>query len=274
VLFVEIFLSSVNPLFFRTVVRKSAVRAFVYYLVFTTLYSLAVSGLGLWWLSKNWAPTLTVAKNSLPPFEVKIDEGHLSTTLPEPFVLSDAGFTLVVDTGGKDLDASAYDQAILISKTKGVFKKSRFETREYSWSAIPDFRVTTEDLIDWLIARKDRILWTLFVVVALAVLPIVWLFLIPVICFLALLLMIPAKIFGTGLSYGQTASIAFYAVTLPTIVQTVLLAKGFVFGGSFWLIYLGWSVLAVAVCRGAATVPPDAMTGTPPPPPFLPPQRS
>lgn len=256
-------------------VRKSAVRAFVYYMVFTTLYTLAVCGLGLWWLSRNWTPTLEVAKNSLPPFEVKIEQGHLSTTLPEPFVFSDADFTVIVDTSGKTLDASSYDQAILVSKTKGIFKKSRFETREYSWSGIPDFQITTADLIDWLIAHQDRILWILFLVMALGVVPLIWLFLIPVICFLALLLLVPAKLFGTGLSYGQTASIAFYAITLPTLVQTLLVAKGVAFGGSFWLIYLGWSVLGVAVTRG--TQPPSAgeLSAPPPPPAFPPlPQRS
>jgi hypothetical protein len=113
----------------------------------------------------------------------------------------------------------------------------------------------------------------------LGILPLIWLFLIPVICFLALLLMIPAKLFGTGLSYGQTASIAFYAVTLPTLAQTALVAKGLAFGGSFWLIYLAWSVLAVAACRGVATATPSGAGGTPgqpplPPPAFPPAQRS
>ncbi|HSA59464.1 MAG TPA: DUF1189 domain-containing protein [bacterium] len=272
-------MSAVNPFFFRTVVRKSAVRAFVYYMVFTTLYTLAVCGVGVWWLSRNWTPALQVAKNSLPPFEIKIDQGHLSTTLPEPFVFSDAEFTLIVDTSGKVLsaeDLENYEQALVITKTKAIIKKSRFESREYLWSAAPDFQLTSTDVIDWLIAYKDRILWILFAAVALGVLPLLWLFLIPVICFLALLLLIPARLFGTGLQYGQTASIAFYAITLPTLLQTVLVTQGLAKSGIFWLVYLGWSVLGVAVTRGTRPPSTGEASAPPPPPPSFPPlpQRS
>jgi hypothetical protein len=80
--------------------------------------------------------------------------------------------------------------------------------------------------------------------------------------------MIPAKAFGTNLKYGQTVSIAFYAVTLPTFVQTALLAAGIPGSGLFWGVYLVWSIIGVAVCKGMEA-PPATGTLTPPPPPAL-----
>jgi len=240
-------------------------------MVFTTLYTLAVCGVGFWWLSRNWTPTLQVAKNSLPPFEIKIDQGHLSTTLPEPFVFSVPEFAMIVDTSGKILsaeDVDAHEQALVITKTKAIIKKSRFESREYLWAAAPDFQVTTADVIDWLIAYKNRILWVLFTTLALGILPLLWLFLIPVIFFLALLLMAPAKLLATNLKYGQTVSIAFYAVTLPTLVQTVLVTQGLAGSGIFWLVYLAWAVVGVVVARGTQSPSADEPSAPPPPPAF------
>ena len=64
-------------------------------------------------------------------------------------------------------------------------------------------------------------------------------------------MLIPAKIFGTSLKYGQTLSIAFYAVTLPTLLQTFLLTRAATLGGLFWAVYFAWAILGVAVCRGS-----------------------
>ncbi|HEX5037289.1 MAG TPA: DUF1189 family protein, partial [bacterium] len=254
------------------IVKKSTVRAFVYYLVFTTLYSIAVGVLGFWLLSRQWVPTIEVARKHLPPFSITMAQGMLSTTLPEPFTFSEPDFAFIVDTSGRELDASPYESAILITKTKGIVKKSRFETREYHWAAAPDFQITSDDLLSWLLLHKGTILWTLFSTVALAILPLAWLFLIPPILFLALILMIPAKVFGTRLKYGQTVSIAFYAVTLPTLVQTVLIANGIASWGYFWGIYLIWAIVAVAMCKGMeadAQTPTGTFSPIPPPPPSL-----
>lgn len=254
-------------MFFRKAVQKSAVRAFVYYMIFTTLYTLVVCGAFFWWLSRQYTPTLEAAKNALPPFEIRLSEGHLTTTLPEPVVFSDAHFGFVVDTSGKQLEADAYDEAILISKTKATLKKSRFETREYSWAAVPDFRVTNEDILNWLIAYKSTILWTLFSTIALGVIPLAWLFLIPVLLFIAVLLVVLAKIVGAPLSYGQTVSISFYAVTLPTLAQTALwaFAPSWASGGTFWLLYLSWAALGVILCRGLPPKSPEPQVVPPPP---------
>jgi len=267
--FTEIALSALNPLFFRKAVQKSSVRAFVYYMIFTTVYTLAICGALFWWVSRQYAPTLEVAKNSIPPFEIRISEGHLSTTLPEPFVFADADFGFVVDTRGKEHDIDAYEHAIVISKTKATVKKSKFETREYSWAAVPDFQMTTQDLANWLLEHKSTILWTLFTTVALGIFPLVWLFLIPVLLFIALLLLVLGKIAGANLRYGQTVSIAFYAVTLPTFALTglALYARSWATNGAFWGIYFAWAALGVLFCRGLKMDSPPSIV--PPPPPGM-----
>lgn len=266
--FTEIALSALNPLFFRKAVQKSSVRAFVYYMIFTTIYTLAICGALFWWVSRQYAPTLELVENAIPPFEVKISEGHLSTTLPEPLVFSDADFGFVVDTSGKEHDIDAYEHAIVISKTKATVKKSKFETREYTWAVVPDFKLTTQDLVNWLLAHKATILWTLFTTLALGIFPLAWLFLIPVLLFIAVLLLVLGKIVGAPLRYGQTVSIAFYAITLPTLTLTAMVALGqtaWANQTTFWAIYLIWAAIGAVVCRGLTPEPVAPPTTLPPP---------
>ena len=255
--FVDTFQSVLNPLFYRTVVRRSALRAFGYYMFFTTVYCLAIGGVGLWWASENWRPFVAGMEAKLPPFEIQISEGHFSTTLPNPTVLGDDSFSLVIDTYGdtssNEKELSSYQSVILLTKTRAVFKKNAFETREYNLAALPDFSLTSKDIVVWLTEYERPLLWSIFGTVALAILPMVWLFLIPLIFAWALLLLIPAKILRTKLNYTQVLAIAYYSITFPTLIQTYRLVQTETPGSSylgFWSIYLIWSLVAIIAARG------------------------
>ncbi len=245
----EIIESAVNPLFFRKAVQRSAARAFGYYLFFTTIYTLAVCGVGTWWLSRHWDPTLDQIQTVLPAFEVRMDQGQFSTTLPQRTMLGDEEFTLIIDTSGQKTDLSPYTSAILISQDKAIMKKSSFETREYNFAAIPDFRLTTADAIEWLRRKETPILWTVFATTGLVVVPTIWMFLIPVILILMLLMMIPTKILRSNLSYAQVLSIGFYAVTFPTLLQTYFWIQGKPGDPIFRWIYLVWCLVGIVAAR-------------------------
>ena len=269
----EIIQSAVNPLFFRKAVQRSAGRAFGYYLYFTTLYTLVLCGAGFWWLSHNWNPTLNQLEKIVPAFQIQVDQGHFSTTLPNPSVLGDTSFALIIDTRdtrdatGQVTDLSPYASAIVISKTKAVLKKDKFETREYSFSVLPDFKLTTADVIGWLRNYKATILWTLFTTLGLAIVPTIWLFAIPVILFLMLLMMIPAKIIRSNLSYTQVLSIGFYGVTFPTLLQTYLWTQGPAAGNLHRWVYLVWCLAGVIAARSCGKAESSAPTAAGPPPP-------
>jgi hypothetical protein len=248
----EIISSSLNPFFFRRATQKSAGRAFVYYLVFTTVYTFVICLAAFWWASKNWTSTVDAVRHAAPSYEVTMSQGHLSTTFPEPFVYSTPDLAMVLDTSGDFLNAESAplnQKALLLSKTKLIFKKNQFQTVEYSWSALPDFHLQTDDALGWLLAHKQAILWTAFLTLALGFLPIIWMLFIPVVLVIALLLWIAAKLLGRKLSYGQTATIAFYATTLPILAQTFLVfyARHWATPRMFWGIYLLWALIGVWV---------------------------
>lgn len=254
--FTEVFQSVLNPLFYRTVVRRSALRAFGYYMFFTTIYCLAVGGVGLWWASENWKPFVTGMESKLPPFEFQISQGHLSTTLPNPTVVGDDSFSLIVNTSSDEKELSSYQSVILLTETRAIFKKNAFETREYNFAAFPDFSLTSKDIVAWLTEYERPLLWSIFGTVALAILPMVWLFLIPLIFAWALLLLIPAKILRTKLNYTQVLAITYYTITFPTLIQTYRLIQTETPGSSylgFWSIYLIWSLVAIIAARGGET---------------------
>ena len=136
---------------------------------------------------------------------------------------------------------------------RAVFKKNAFETREYNLAALPDFSLTSKDIVVWLTEYERPLLWSIFGTVALAILPMVWLFLIPLIFAWALLLLIPAKILRTKLNYTQVLAIAYYSITFPTLIQTYRLVQTETPGSSylgFWSIYLIWSLVAIIAARG------------------------
>lgn len=251
----EIFQSSLYPPFYRSAVRQSVFRAFGYYLFFTTIYSLLIGIAGLWWTSRHWEPFINLVEQNLPQVQIGISQGHFHSTLPEPFIVGNASFTLIVDTTGARDDLSSYESAILLTQTRAFFKKSRFETRQYNLAAIPDFSLTTSDAIAWLREYKNTLLWSFFGSLGLAFLPLAWLFLIPALLLFAAILMIPAALVRARLGYAQILSIVFYAVTLPTLVQTYLLMRGATLDRWYWGIYLLWCLIAVVVARRPATEP-------------------
>jgi hypothetical protein len=245
----EIFESAINPLFFRKAVQRSAGRAFGYYLFFSTLHTVVLCVVGFWWLSDHWKPALDHLQSSLPSFEVGLNGGRLSTNLPEPITFEDEKTTMILDTSGQPVDLSAYDSAIAVTQTKTIFKKNRVETREFSYEMLPDFSLTTDQAYSWLGQHKQIVLWGVILTIGLGVIPTVWLFAIPAIFFLALLMLIPAAIFRSRLGYTQVLSIGFYAVTLPTLLETYFLTQMNIFDPSLKWVYLTWFLVGVIAAR-------------------------
>ncbi len=258
--FADIVLSSINPLFFRGAVRRSAFSAFGYFVFFTFLHGLALSLAGALWLSHNFGPSLDQIQMRLPNFMVNLTGGELSTTLPQPFGFGDRDFILIVDTTDRTKDLNHYKSAVLIEKTKAVFKKDAVETREYSYLPIPDFSLTARDAIQWLKAHQTNIVWGLFSLFALFLFPLFWTCAAPAILILAIPFFILAKIILSSLRFGQVLTILFLPATLPTLVGTPLVSRGPASRNSWWLIYLVWTAIGILVCWRVE--PPEAQASS------------
>jgi hypothetical protein len=262
--FGEIFLSACDPFFFRKIIKKSTGRAFGYYFFFTTLHTLVICAVGLWFLSTLWDPALNQLRKVIPSFEARITQGHLSTTLPEPVALGDSRFAFILDTTGRTNNLLPFKSAVFVSETKAIVKKNSFETREYNFSALPDFSITSSDVLQWLGHHQQTILWSIFSLMAFLILPTLWLMILPAILFLILIAMIPMKLVRSRLSYSEALSIGLYAVTLPTLLQTYTLVRGFTIVPWIYAVYFGW-VLVGLIMAGTGKEPaePPSITTTP-----------
>ncbi len=261
--FVEIITSSINPLFYRKVVQRSALSALVYYFLFTTLHSVAVSGVGVWWLHSRFSPALGLAQNFIPDITLGVRQGEFYTNLPQPFSVGDHDFPILMDPNGTSNDLSRYPSGVLITRTFAVVKRSAFETRTFSFSAVPDFRLTSDQVLSFLSTYRDTIAWSLFVFLGLGLLPLAWLFFIPAILIFAIPTWIFAQLLRSRLGFGQTVAILCYTVTLPTLLATYAAFRGTPIPGLFFLVYGVWSVIAVIAARTAPQVPSSSISSSP-----------
>lgn len=246
---VEIVTSSINPLTYRKIVRHSALSALLYYFIFTTLHGIAISGVGLLWLNKQLGPGLSMAERFLPPVSIRMQGGRFSTNLPPPLTLGDREFAVLVNPSGTINDLAPYQTGLLVTETHAIFKKSAFETRMFDFSAVPDFTLTSSQVMDYLRNHRSMIGWFLFSIFALGIFPLVWLLFIPVILVFAIPTWIFAQIVRSRLGFGQTVSILFYSLTLPTLVTTYMTIRGQSVSGLFFLIYWVWSFIAIIAAR-------------------------
>jgi hypothetical protein len=171
--------------------------------------------------------------------------------------VGDREFGLLVDPAGRSENLAAYTSGLLITRNHAVFKRNAFETRTFSFEAIPDFTLTTAHALSFLQEHKSTIEWTLFTLVGLGFIPLGWLFFIPIILVFAIPTWFVSAIVRSRLSYGQCVAILFYSVTLPTLIATYMAFKAQPIPGLFFLIYTGWSVVAVVFARQqpAAQIP-------------------
>jgi hypothetical protein len=253
--FAEIVTCSVNPLFYRKVVARSALSAFAYFIIFTTLFGFIAAGVISATISSHYKPLLNDLNRNLPEIQIRMIDGQLWTTLPQPMAFGDVNSPIIIDTFSNDKNLSPYKSAIWVTRTKVVYKKNAFETREFNFQNVPNFSLTKSLASRFLEIHKNAILSGLFWFLSLVLFPFAAIFLVPLILFFAVFMLIFALLIRAPLRYGQVVSLLFYTVTLPAFICFLLAANGSWIAGMFFLLWLVWSLVAVIVNRKNNNIP-------------------
>jgi hypothetical protein len=155
-------------------------------------------------------------KESCPDFTFA--NGELTVHAVMPIVIDDGGSYMVVDTtGGTDESVlDDYESGMFVSQTRAVVKRNRYETREIDLSQLKEMTVTKADVEEWLPGLKA---FSVFIVVFGLVYMLAAKLLGAVIMGLVCLLF--ATVQKAGLTYGSSIGVSIYALTLPTLFQTL-----------------------------------------------------
>jgi hypothetical protein len=155
-------------------------------------------------------------RQSCPDFT--FENGELTVHAAMPIIIQDGDSYMVVDTtGGTDEGVlEDYESGMFLSQTRAVIKQNRYETREVDLSQLKELTVTKADVEEWLPGLKA---FSVFIVVFGLVYMLSAKLLGAVIMGLICLLL--ATVQKAELTYGSSIAISIYALTLPTVFQTL-----------------------------------------------------
>jgi hypothetical protein len=83
---------------------------------------------------------------------VEIHNGIASFDKPSPYIITDEKTgkdAIIFDESGEYTSLENTDAEILVTDTKLIHKKGKYETREYSFKTINDFSLTHEKIMSW-----------------------------------------------------------------------------------------------------------------------------
>jgi hypothetical protein len=204
--------------------------------------------LAIFWIPeiiKIHMSTMTFINAELPPFVerlpvITIRDGVASFDKPSPYILKDekTGKDMIIfDESGQYTSLENTDAQILVTDSKLIYIKDKFETREYSFSKISHFSLTHEMILSWASwAKFLSIFLYLFIV------PCMFLYRAVQVLLYSLAGLIFQAILGTGYSY-QT----IYRLTILAITPAFVINKLF---GYFDIDFTGWSFLCMAISLG------------------------
>lgn len=185
-----------------------------------------------------------------PDFVLKNGELTVAGEMPLVYESENQGerYVIFIDTTGEN-DSSVLDDhkhGIFISKTKIVMKQSSLESQEYHFSALQDLKMDKSDVTNMLSYLRPLSLLIIF-------LGLIYFFFAKL-CTVAVLGFVTLLFSGMqncGLQYGQAFKVTVFAITIPTLFQSLhnIIAPGFVYGWSIYysiaLIYLWFAVRAI-----------------------------
>ncbi len=174
-----------------------------------------------------------------PDFVLMNGELTVAGDMPLVYESENHDSAIIVDTSGKT-DSSVldeYEQGFFIEKTKLVYKQNSLEKQEYHFSALKDLELEKADVANMLSYLKPMSMMIIF-----------WgliYFIFAKICTVSILSLVTLLFSGIqncGLNYGQSFKITVYAITIPTLFQSLqnIIAPGFVYG---WSIYYSIAVI-------------------------------
>ncbi len=171
----------------------------------------------------------------VPEFQATLKGGVLSVAnLPQPYVLKDSGYVLVVDTVSTDTPALASylsgenASGVLISrKAIETYDDSRGQSRSQDFAQIPDGSFNRSDLVS--VAQKilspgSTVL--LIIIMVLVSYVIVFVGKLISIVIIAFLVKIIARIMGRHWMFGELFTVGLFAVTLPSFINLIAAWSG------------------------------------------------
>ncbi len=172
-------------------------------------------------------------------FELK--DGKFSTTLKDPLIVRERGFTLIVEAASGTADLSATETGIVIARD-GVYQQDGLRRESVSFATAPPFRASKEEL-QAAFARWAPLALFVGASFALGIFFAVLLadFLLAA-AFHAFALWLALKLWKRPHSWKRTFVVMAYAATGPLVLQALLVFAGTGLGQFSSLYYWGLTV--------------------------------
>jgi len=221
--------------------RKAGGRAWSYFFIFMLVIVLLQTVTLLWALPKGANEFWTEAKSEIPEFQADYtpEGGLLVEGVEQPYIFEEEddgqSMYLYIDTlttttlAAEDIFPENIDIGILVTAQKATIyqeSESKYETVVFRDISDESWDFTNEDVVEW----GDKILaWIVWILA-----PIITLFMfifwsIGKLVFLAwasLLAWLIARFGGKKWEYKDVYTVGLYAITLPTLVNLLLMAVG------------------------------------------------
>lgn len=181
-------------------------------------------------------------QNDLPPFverlpNININNGVVSFDKPSPYIINDdkTGRPIIIfDTSGKYTSLEGQEAQLLLTESKFIYRKDRFETREYDLSNVPEFSLTHERILSWASWGNYA-----FIFLYLLIIPCAFLYRAFQGLIYALIGLIIQAILQTKYSFCTIYRLTLLAITPALILDKVL--------GFFKVDFTGWSLICLVI---------------------------
>ncbi len=239
--FAKIIKSFTSVDFYRNIKSQPFSPGFKYLLLLLLIVTIALSIRFSFILSNGANFIADWISTNIP--EITIRNGEVSSPAQQPYVKGTNDFVFILDTTGVTSAISPeYKAGILLLKNKIVHKQSEVETREYDLSKTPYF-VLNKAVVDRV---RSIFVWiTIPLMVIFLYLYYIAAKLVQALAFSLLSLIINAA-GKLNISYKGLLNIGVYALTLPTLLGTIVDIMGLRIP-FFWIIYVGVYVILLSI---------------------------
>ncbi|MFZ5966907.1 MAG: DUF1189 domain-containing protein [Bacillota bacterium] len=217
--FTEKLIKSISSFgFYQRILKESLGKAFIYLVLISLLFGFAGSIKAVYDINFGVNAMIDGFRDEIPDFTFQ--NGELEVYAEMPMILEEGeGAIVVIDTTGQTDESilDDYDSGVFLSKHKLVSKENSIQTKEFDFSQIKEFDFNKQDVERWIPFLK----WMSVIAVIFILLGTIIGKLISTL-FISLLGLIVNGIAKARLEYGNIYKIGIYAITLPTIIKTVM----------------------------------------------------
>lgn len=194
----------------------------------------------------------SVIQDHVPDFDARLLNGKLTVSkMPQPFVYTvpNGNFLIAVDTSGATSTPAVVTSMSSLYVTASqlqLYDVSSGETRTQSWSGVPNYDFTRQDLLDWA-TRFMQWRYLTAATIAFAVAGFIGLFVgkLYSVFVVSLVVSVAARLLGKPWKWKELFTVSLYATTLPTLISLVFTLTGLQFGYIHFIALLAFMLAAV-----------------------------